>query len=294
MSNTAGSRSEGFVDQLLLEAGLDDDAALRPALLQLRGMAAAAPEPSAAILALMAPAPTLGENPQGANPATEILTTVNKPEHLTAVIDRPQAHAPQTHTAANPTAASPIAAETGAMNPSSEGPAAPVDELAARRKAKRRIALTTLSVAVSLTAGGAVAAASDQQFRESVNESFSQLNQAVTSFITGSVGTPVSDKEQQPAVPQPAAPAGPASIPTEPATATVPAEVPPSDAPVLPGDQAGQPATPGNQGEVPGPETLPTVVPGDITSGLGEPPRVPLPAPSGLPLPETLPAMPLR
>lgn len=260
MSNTAGSRSEGFLDQLLLEAGLDDDAALRPALLQLRGMAAAAPEPSAAILALMAPAPTLGENPQGGNP----------------------------------TAASPIAAETGAMNPSSEGPAAPVDELAARRKAKRRIALTTLSVAVSLTAGGAVAAASDQQFRESVNESFSQLNQAVTSFITGSVGTPVSDKEQQPAVPQPAAPAGPASIPTEPATATVPAEVPPSDAPVLPGDQAGQPAIPGNQGEVPGPETLPTVVPGDIASGVGEPPRVPLPAPSGLPLPETLPAMPLR
>lgn len=250
MSNTAGSRSEGFVDQLLLEAGLDDDAALRPALLQLRGMAAAAPEPSAAILALMAPAATLGGNPQGENPTV--------------------------------------------VNPNSEVLAAPVDELAARRRAKRRIALTTLSVAVSLTAGGAVAAASDQQFRESVNESFSQLNQAVTSFITGSVGTPVSDTDQQPAVPQPAAPAGPAAIPTEPATATAPAEVPPSDAAVLPGDEAGQPATPGNQGEVPGQETLPTVVPGDIASGVGEPPRVPLPAPSGLPLPETLPAVPVR
>ena len=68
MSNTAGSRSEGFVDQLLLEAGMDDDAALRPALLQLRELAADAPAPSAAILALMAPAATLGGNPQGRTP----------------------------------------------------------------------------------------------------------------------------------------------------------------------------------------------------------------------------------
>ena len=107
MSDTAGTRSDAFVDQLLLEADMDDDGRLRPALLELRALADNPPAPSAEIAALMAPArATLESAP-------------------TATLD--------------------------------EVPR--IDELAARRRAKRRLAVTTFSVALSLSAGGAVAAA---------------------------------------------------------------------------------------------------------------------------------------
>lgn len=241
MSDTAGSRRDGSVDQLLLEADLDGDTQLRPVLLELRALGAVAPEPTAELLALMA----------GANGT------------LAAV----------------------------------EASAGPADELAARRRAKRRATLTALSVAVSLSAGGAVAAASDQGIRESLG----QLNRVATSFITGSGGAPADDQAEQPATPLPAAPAGtapagaptvgdPTSIPADPAAATQPTAGPPSDGPAE-GPATRQPTSPGKPGEVPASETLPGVVPGHIADGLGGSPEVPVP--SQVPLPATLPAVPL-
>ena len=250
MSDTAGSRSDGFVDQLLLEADMDDDGRLRPALLELRSLADTAPEPSAAIAALMVPAGGAAGAAASAPAATD-----------SAALDVPR-----------------------------------MDELAARRRAKRRVALTTFSVAVALSAGGAVAAASDQGIRDS----FKQLNHAVTSFVTGSGVAPAGHQAEEPAAPMPTVPAvtapagtppgGPASIPAVPAPATQPA-APPSNAPGAPETAAAQPTSPGKPGEVPAPETLPGAVPEHIAKGLGKSPEVPVP--SQVPLPGTLPAVPL-
>lgn len=255
MSDTAGTRSDAFVDELLLEAGMDDDGRLRPALLELRALADTAPEPSAAIAALMAPAGAAAPAAAGAAPCPA---------------------APQ------------------------EPPR--VDELAARRRAKRRIALTTLSVAVSLGAGGAVAAASDQGIRDSLT----QLNHTITSFVTGSGASPAGHQSEQPAAPLPTAPdatapagtapagtepGGPASVPGDAAEATQPAAVPPSDAAVVPETPAGQGTTPGKPGDVPAPGTVPENVAGHVADGLGKSPEVPVP--SQVPLPGNLPSVPL-
>lgn len=196
------------------------------------------------------------------------------------------------------TAAAPAVEPAAEAAPADEPVAtAPTDELAARRRAKRRVTLTALSVAVSLSAGGAVAAASDQAIRES----FTQLNQAVTSFVTGSGGAPADDPPTAPSrtvLPAPAgtAPAGtspgdPASIPADPSAATQPAAGPPSNAPAAEGSAARQPTSPGKPGEVPASKTLPGAVPGHIADGLGGSPEVPVP--SQVPLPATLPAVPL-
>jgi hypothetical protein len=180
------------------------------------------------------------------------------------------------------------AADTASV-PAVKASPAPRDELAARR-AKRRIALTTLSVAVSLGAGGAVAAASDQ----GILDSFTQLNQAFTSFITGSAGAPAGDQAAQPSTP-PTVPAGPApgdpaSIPADPAAAAHPTATPPSVPPAAAETAHGQQTSPGGPGEVPASENLPGAVPGQIANGLGKPPEVPVP--SQVPLPGTLPAVP--
>ncbi|MCU1565091.1 MAG: hypothetical protein JWQ56_28 [Pseudarthrobacter sp.] len=251
MSDTAGARRDGTVDQMLLEADLGGDSRLRPVLLELQALGTVAPQPSAELLALMAGAPA--------------------------------AEAP-----AVPTAEQPAVSTAGTH-------AAPLDELAARRRAKRRIALTTLSVAVSLGAGGAVAAASDQGIRHS----FTQLNQAVTSFITGSAGA-AGDQAGKPATPAPTAPttavpAGtptgdPASIPADPAAAR-PTATPPSGGPAAAETANGQRTSPGTPGEVPASEALPGAIPGQIADGLGQQPQVPVP--SQVPLPGKLPAVPL-
>ncbi|TLM71176.1 hypothetical protein [Pseudarthrobacter sp. NamB4] len=238
MSDTAGSRSEGFVDQLLLEAGLEDDDQLRPALQELRALAGGAPEPSAAIAALMAPAKAaavLQEVPQRAD-------------------------------------------------------VQPRDELAARRRTKRRIALTTLSVAVSLGAGGAVAAASDQGIRDS----FNQLNRVITSFVTGSGAAPARHQPEEPAAPLQQVPAGPATVPAAPASspAAKPPVAPPA-APTITETPVAETAAPGKPAKDPAAEHVPTTVPEHLTDGLGQWPPVPVPGPSDLPLPGTLPAVPL-
>lgn len=235
MSDTAASRSDSFVNQLLLEAGIDDHALLRPGLLELRALADATPAPSAAVAALMVPA------------------AAAVPQPAAALDDVPRA-----------------------------------DELAARRKAKRRLALTTLSVAVSLSAGGAVAAASDQGIRES----FTHLGHSITSLMSGFGGAPAGNQSDEPAAPLPANPAGPATAPAVPAPA--PDSVPAGGLPAVPSDGSAVPeadpgqAVPGKPADLPASGTLPTAVP----DGLSRPP-VPVPGPSDIHLPGTLPTVPV-
>ena len=246
MSDTAGSRTDGTVDQLLREAGLDDDAVLRPALLELRGLAAGQPQASAAVAALMAP-PAERAVPAGQTAATT---------RLAAVPD--------------------VAAS----------PAAPTDELAARRRARRRIALTTLSLTASLAAGGAVAVASDQGIRDSIG----QLHHAVTSFVATAGGGPAPAPGETP-VPAPARPGMPASVPAETA-GTAPAT------PTSESGNSGAPKhmpTPTQPGalplpdlpvpENPLPENVTPGIPGGPLNGEGQPPTLPLPATPPVPVP---------
>lgn len=250
MSDTAGTRSEGFVDHLLADAGMDDDSQLRPALLQLRALGDGVPEPSPAVAALLQRAGTA------------------------------------------------VAAENAAPAADNAAPAmgtgqlpAPVDELAARRRAKRRAALTALALGVSLTAGGAVAAASDQGIRDS----FTKLNHAVTSFVTG-IGPAAepdpSPAPAQPAAPEPAGPAGPGSVPTAPPVVEAPAVAPPSDVPPAPRDVPSQGGHSSQPADVPGSAPMPSVLPPEVTDKLPQRPQVPLPETPQLPLPTTVPAVP--
>lgn len=250
MSDTAGTRSEGFVDQLLADAGMDDDSQLRPALLQLRALGDGVPEPSPAVAALLQRAGTA------------------------------------------------VAAENAAPAADNAAPAmgtdqlpAPLDELAARRRAKRRAALTALALGVSLTAGGAVAAASDQGIRDS----FTKLNHAVTSFVTGSGPAAEPDPSPapaQPAAPAPAGPAGPGSVPTVPPVVEAPAAAPPSDVPAAPRDVPSQGGHSSQPAGVPGSAPMPSVLPPEVTDKLPQRPQVPLPETPQLPLPTTVPAVP--
>ncbi|NUS35834.1 MAG: hypothetical protein HOQ04_05140 [Pseudarthrobacter sp.] len=274
MSDTAGSRNDGFVDQLLLEADMDDDGQLRPALLQLRALAAEAPAPSADIAALMAGA----GRASAAAPATATLTAVD----LRAVEPA----------AAGLTPAAPVAEAAGPAA-SMRHAERPADELAARRRAKRRITLTTLSVAASLAAGGAVAVASDQ----GVRDSFAQLNQAVTSFVTGTAAAPAGGAGSAggtvPA-PRPAsttATTGPESLPSVPASAPAPAVAAPSAAPEMPPTTAahGQ-----SGGKNPVQQTSPGSVTEDVRKGLDQASKLPVPASTEVPLPGRIPDVPLR
>lgn len=257
MSDTAGSRNTGAVDQLLLEAGMDDDGQLRDALLNLHALAAEAPAPSAEIAALMA-------GPSAA--ATTFLPVITATE-----------------------------AGAGQRRAGQPSPGKPADELAARRRAKRRITLTTLSVAASLAAGGAVAAASDQGFRDSL----SQLNHAVTSFVTGSAVAPVHNDPTRVQVPVPAAPrtsttSSADAVPPAPAPASAPAAAAPSSVPAQQGNTPGHGAPPQKPAEVPADPALPTDVPEDVRKGLEQGPKLPVPLPTEIPLPGKAPDVPLK
>ncbi|MDE8587227.1 hypothetical protein [Arthrobacter sp. NQ4] len=279
MSDTAGSRNQGAVDQLLLEAGMDDDGQLRDALLNLRALAAEAPAPSAEIAALMAGTPTAATTvlPVGVPAATTML--------------------PTTGATAEGGAAQPRAAQFSAAQPSPAQPSAakPADELAARRRAKRRITLTTLSVAASLAAGGAVAAASDQGFRDSI----SQLNQAVTSFVTGSAAAPAGNDTTQAPVPVPAGPRPSATssadaVPPAPAPASAPAAAAPSGVPARQGNTPTHGTATQKPAQVPAEPALPTDVSGDVRKGLEQGPKLPVPLPTEIPLPGKTPDVSLK
>ena len=270
MTDTAGSRNDGTVDLLLREAGFDDDAVLHAALVELRGLAAVQPQASAAVAALMAPAAA----PAGKAPATTRLAIV--PD---------VAASPATEALAAPHLAAPAPAgqdlagqdPAGPAEQATGSPATATDELAARRRAKRRITLTTLSLAASLAAGGAVAVASDQGVRDSIG----QLQHAVTSFVATAGGGPAPAPFQAPA-PAPAQPGPPASHPAGP-TATAPATAAPESGP---GEAAQHTSEPTRPAHVPVPDLS---LPENVTPGIpGEPLNGGGPS-STLPLPSTAP-----
>ncbi|GAA1776125.1 hypothetical protein GCM10009712_24950 [Pseudarthrobacter sulfonivorans] len=263
MSDIAGTSSDGTVDGLLRDAGFDDDAVLRSALQDLRGLAAGQPEASAAVAALMVPA------------HTRRLAAVPAPASGPDAITQTQpVHAP----------AAPAAPITPDDAHESAAPSA-TDELAARRRAKRRITLTTLSVAVSLAAGGAVAVASDQGLRDSIGH----MNQAVSSFVATVGGGSVPARQETP-VPLPAQPVSPATVPTAPTvTQPVPA-APGSNSSRAPAESPGKPspAPAVTQPDLPVPENLtPDLpeVPTRLPNGQGQPPALPLPSTPPVPLP---------
>jgi hypothetical protein len=222
---------------------------------ELRGLSAVQPKASAAVAALMAPAAA----PAGHTPATT---------RLAAVPD----------VAALPVAAS---ARAGAAQPATGSPAAATDELAARRRAKRRITLTTLSLAASLAAGGAVAVASDQGVRDSIG----QLGHAVTSFVATAAGVPVPAPIQTPA-PAPAQPGAGVSTTTAPA-ATAPATAAPESGPGQAPQHTEDPTRPAHipLPDLPVPGGVTTGIPGEPLNGEGHPPALPLPTTPPVPVP---------
>ena len=173
--------------------------------------------------------------------------------------------------------------------------AQPADELAARRKAKRRITLTTLSVAASLAAGGAVAAASDQGFRDS----FAQLNHAVTAFVTGSAATPGGNTGGQAPAPQPGTTRPPATssadaVPHASAPASAPSAVAPSEVPARPDNVPTHGAAAQKPAEASTGPSLPANVQEDVRKGLEQSPKLPVPVPTEIPLPGKSPGIALK
>jgi hypothetical protein len=186
------------------------------------------------------------------------------------------AEQPQASAAVAALMAPPVA---GAAQPATVSSAAPIDELAARRRAKRRITLTTLSLAASLAAGGAVAVASDQGVRDSIG----QLQHAVTSFVATVGGGPAPARPQTPA-PAPAQPVTPAPLPAVAATtspATAAGESGPGQAQHTP-----DPTRPSHVPlpDLPLPENVTPGIPGEPLNGEG-PPTLPLPATPPVPVP---------
>jgi hypothetical protein len=304
MSDIAASRNAGTVDSLLHDAGFDDDALLRETLQDLRGLASGQPEPSAAVAALMVPAGGLSVDQAVDQVLVQVLDQAESP---TAIQTSVQPAATR-HLAAVPAATRQLAAvpaftelipqpgRTGEAEPTPKNePTTPTaahapatDELAARRRAKRRITFTTLSVAVSLAAGGAVAVASDQGLRDSLG----QVNQAVSSFVAtvggGPAPVPVESPAPLPALP--AQPGDPATLPAAPAVTPPVPSAPGSGSSQAPQDAAGQ------SGPAPAVPLPDLSVPRDLTPGLpgvpdgppngeGQPPALPLPASPPVPLP---------
>ncbi|MGZ4662991.1 MAG: hypothetical protein ACXVYB_17105, partial [Arthrobacter sp.] len=150
-------------------------------------------------------------------------------------------------------------------------------------------------VAASLAAGGAVAAASDQGFRDSI----SQLNHAVTSFVAGSTAAPAGNDGKQLPVPAPAAPRPSATssadaVLPERAPASAPAAAAPSSVPTRQGSMPAHGTPSQKPAEVPASPALPTEVPGDVRKGLEQGPKVPVPLPTDIPLPGKAADVPLK
>lgn len=276
MSDTAGSRNgssdDASVDRLLLEAGLDDDGGLRPLLLKLQALAVEQPVPSDAVAALMMPAVkrTAITAPALSRPvATRHLAVVPEMGVVPAAAVIPELP----ETVAVPDVDAPVvapAATTGQLTVAT-------DHLAARRRAKRRITLTSLSVAVSLAAGGAVAVASDQGIRDSIG----QVNHAVTSFVSSVGGGPAPEPAETPG---PARPGLPAVGPTEPAvTEPVPDAPGPGSSQPAPAPSGTAPAVP--LPNLPLPENVTPGMPGGPLNGEEQPPGLPLPVPASVPVP---------
>lgn len=148
MSETSASFGEQGVDRLLAEAGLDEAYEIRAELLELRALASVRPQPSEAVRALMAPGRLAVVPAEDAAPA-EAVTPVET--------------------------ASPAAA-------------APVDELAARRRKKGRLTFAAVAVAASLAAGATAAAASEGGIPGTIEHLGAMVGSVVSQLTPGSGG----------------------------------------------------------------------------------------------------------
>ena len=271
------------VDRFLAESGLEGDAELRTELLELRSLADTAPVPSEAVRALMV---------HGQVAATQQITTTAGP---VASLDAPTAVLARVEDPAR--AADP--ARAGAL---------PADELAARRRAKRRTAIAGLAVVVSLAGGATAAAASDG----GIPGAFQHLGAAIGSAVS-KLTPPSGDANRQ------GGPAGSTPAPTVPETPAVPDRgqpAPPAPNPSgnpAPGDhrQPGGGASPHapqdpslrdpGKGAVPKPAvtvTPPGMDPETIDPAKLRPSGVPVPAPThvvpGLPADPGNPSLPAK
>ncbi|MGF6835184.1 hypothetical protein QF015_003379 [Paenarthrobacter sp. TE4293] len=239
-----GRHHEQAVDRLLADSGLDGDDDLRTELLELRALAGTTPLPSDAVRALMVSGPaavtqqiTTADGPAASSGApTAVLTTVGPASRVPA-----DDHVP--------------------------GGDRPADELAVRRRTKRRTAIAGLAVVVSL-AGGATAAAASEG---GIPGAFQHLGAAIGSVV--SQLTPGSGN-----VPQPDGPAGPAPAPTG------------GDMPAAPRQNEPVPAAPNHTGSpAPGPRPEPG---GVAPSQAPKTPSRPEPGNGSIPTPPVIPVAP--
>ncbi|MBO1269524.1 hypothetical protein [Arthrobacter cavernae] len=228
----ARNTDEQAIDRLLADADLDEAYGIRTELLELRALASSAPQPSAAVRALMVPSTVL-------------------PTAVPAPVDTP----------------------------------APVDELAARRRRKRRAVIAGIAVAVSL-AGGATAAAASEGGLQGAFEHFGNVVGTVVSQLTPGAGTPpqnggpATPSEEQPVydVTQPAVPGSPDPAPAAPNSTGGTAHGQPQSTPGGAAPKGPWNIQPGNVTIPAPPITPPGIAPSD-------------PAPSGVPVPvPTVPA----
>ncbi|UKA62661.1 hypothetical protein [Arthrobacter sp. FW306-04-A] len=240
MSEKSASFGEQGIDRLLADAGLDEAYEIRTELLELRALASTRPQPSAAVQALMAPA-------RAAIAPAEAVAPV---ESVTAV-----------------------EAASGAA-------AAPVDELAARRRQKSRLTFAAVAVAASLAAGATAAAASDGGIPGTIEHLGAVVGSVVSQLSPGSGG---NVPQQQGTRPEP----GP--MPTR--GTSIPAS--PSPESSNPDAQNNNPhpsphATPGTTAS--GSESDPRNGLRDIAKGRPGPITIPTPAVPTLPLPQPVPS----
>lgn len=146
MSEKSASCGEQGIDRLLAEAGLDEAYEIRTELLELRALASTRPQPSAEVLALMAPG----------RAAIMPVETVAPIEAVASAV-----------------------ASSGAA-------AAPVDELAARRRKKGRLTFAAVAVAASLAAGATAAAASEGGIPGTIEHLGAVVGSVVSQLTPGS------------------------------------------------------------------------------------------------------------
>ncbi|MGO4146593.1 hypothetical protein AB4Y77_16060 [Paenarthrobacter sp. YAF11_1] len=219
-----GRRHQQAVDRFLADSGLEGDAELRTELLELRSLADTVPVPSEAVRALMVSA-------QGA--VTQQITTTDGPA---ASSGAPTAVLAMVGDPARLKGPTPAVDPTPPVEPApagdpAHGGALPADELAARRRTKRRTAIAGLAVVVSLAGGATAAAASDGGIPGAVQHLGAAIGSVVSQFTPGSGNAP-----------QQGGPAGSTPVPTVEETPAVPDRSQPAPAPAAP-RPSGKPGT---------------------------------------------------
>jgi hypothetical protein len=150
--HAGGSVGEQAIDRLLADSGLEDARDIRAELLELRSFANTAPTPSAAVRALM-------------------------------IGDRVASGTSTTAEVASATACAPTAVLTSVQGSTD---VTALDELAARRRRKRRTAIAGLAVAVSLAGGATAAAASEGGIPGAIQHLGSTIGSVVSQLTPGS------------------------------------------------------------------------------------------------------------